>query len=516
MIATATIYDIMLVLFPTFCLCFAAYFILKKSFFFKKEDKKKDNKDGDFKGIQDMKIIKNNVDVDSEPNKDKLEIIDQDKNKPENQIKELKERMSEMEKKMNKIGMENYELKDKMKITDLNLMIQKSEINILQIKNNTFLNSFKILYFRKIANILLYDIFNNYWNQFYQTKPIFRNEQKPEYKAKPFPVIIAKEPINGLKINDINLLIDYLMFIKDFTSSFIHIEKKYPIQIEILFSLFEEKNIIKDENTNEYSIDSSILINTILGEKEKEKIEEQKNDEISISEEINEISTKEKAENIINIPIKIAANNEANNGNGNSSDNGISTNVENNEKEKQSDDIFEKNEKDELMKKIDEIIVRLSENYQNKNYSMEEELNQINELNVENLLKKKQGFSKNELLKLGNIKSLKDLISKHKDSKNGSNIIGIGFIFNEWKNSFNQSYKKSNKFKSLVVYDQKIELIDIKNVANGLIIKNEAKTLKIFGTDPGNFQGFTILDESDFQWYSEMSTKYGQSSGTSI
>ena len=133
---------------------------------------------------------------------------------------------------------------------------------------------------------------------------------------------------------------------------------------------------------------------------------------------------------------------------------------------------------------------------------MENELNQINELNVENLLEKKQGFSENELLKLKNIKSLKDLYLEHKNSKNDSYIIEIGFIFNEWKKSFNQSYKQSEEFKNLVIYDQKIELLDIKKVANGLLIKEkEKKALTIFGTDPGNFQGSDILKKSKFEWY---------------
>lgn len=54
----------------------------------------------------------------------------------------------------------------------------------------------------------------------------------------------------------------------------------------------------------------------------------------------------------------------------------------------------------------------------------------------------------------------------------------------------------------MVIYDQKIELLDIKKVANGLLIKEkEKKALTIFGTDPGNFQGSDILKKSKFEWY---------------
>jgi hypothetical protein len=95
------------------------------------------------------------------------------------------------------------------------------------------------------------------------------------------------------------------------------------------------------------------------------------------------------------------------------------------------------------------------------------------------------------------------LILKYKNSSKGSNIIDVGFIFNEWKKTFNQSYKKSDKFKYLVDYDQKINLLDIKNVAKGLLIKKETKTLKFFEKEQWNFEDFDILDESKFKWYSE-------------
>jgi len=521
MLASANIIYSLYAMLLTFFICFVTYHIIKKHFFHKKEEKIKDIKKEDFKEIQDMKqIFKNNVDA--ETDKAKKEIIGQEKNKEENKLILLEKKVTEMTQKlndvegmkakMNKMETENKEMKakvnkveEKMKITDLNLMIQNKEINILKLKNNIFLNSFKILYFRKIANILLNEIFINYKEQFYETPKIFIDKQKPAYLAKPFSIIIAKNPINKFKMNNINLLIDYLMFVKDFTSSFIHIEKKNTVQTEILFSIFQEKNIIKDEKSNEYLIDSSILINTVLGEQEKEIQEEQKDGKESFSEGINEISNQEKTDNEINIPIKNIYKNEPNNGNGHSSDNGISTNIDdngNNGKENQGDDISEKNEKDELMKKIDDIISRMNANYKNNDYSMENELNQINELNVENLLEKKQGFSENELLKLKNIKSLKDLYLEHKNSNNDSYIIEIGFIFNEWKKSFNQSYKQSEEFKNLVIYDQKIELLDIKKVANGLLIKEkEKKALTIFGTDPGNFQGSDILKKSKFEWY---------------
>ena len=65
----------------------------------------------------------------------------------------------------------------------------------------------------------------------------------------------------------INLLIDYLMFVKDFSSSFILLAEKYPVQIEILFDLFEKNKIIKDKDA--YLVPSSLLINTFFGKRFK-------------------------------------------------------------------------------------------------------------------------------------------------------------------------------------------------------------------------------------------------------
>jgi hypothetical protein len=189
MLASANIIYSLYAMLLTFFICFVTYHIIKKHFFHKKEEKIKDIKKEDFKEIQDMKqIFKNNVDA--ETDKAKKEIIGQEKNKEENKLILLEKKVTEMTQKlndvegmkakMNKMETENKEMKakvnkveEKMKITDLNLMIQNKEINILKLKNNIFLNSFKILYFRKIANILLNEIFINYKEQFYETPKIF-------------------------------------------------------------------------------------------------------------------------------------------------------------------------------------------------------------------------------------------------------------------------------------------------------------------------------------------------------
>ena len=190
------------------------------------------------------------------------------------------------------------ELNDKFKVIELDLFIHSKEINNLKRKNNILLNSlvrpyielstskyeyvkysdhfpwqapwvnsYKILYFRKISNIILDLILRKYNLCLYKTEKIFIDESKPKYKQIYFPIIIAKEKIKNIEMNTINLLIDFLMFVKDLTSSVIHLVEKFEIQIEILFEIFD-KDKIKIEQ-NDYFISSSLLINTLFGKGNK-------------------------------------------------------------------------------------------------------------------------------------------------------------------------------------------------------------------------------------------------------
>ena len=178
---------------------------------------------------------------------------------------------------------ELQEVKENLKINNLKHFINKQIINNLVRKNNMLLNSYKILYFRKISNLILDIILKNYNSSLYKTEKIFIDDTKPKYKQNFFPIIIAKEKIKNIEINKINLLLDYLMFVKDFTSSFIHLVEKCDIQIEILFDLFG-KGEIKKENDN-YLISSSFLINSLFNEEVNEnnkRINEEINKKITV------------------------------------------------------------------------------------------------------------------------------------------------------------------------------------------------------------------------------------------
>ena len=157
--------------------------------------------------------------------------------------------------------------------------------------------------------------------------------------------------------------------------------------------------------------------------------------------------------------------------------------------------------KNNLMVKIDNIINSLKFNEQN--FSENDIINKIKELNLEKLLTKENEFTKNELSKIQHIKELRDIINKNKDSLREGNIIDINYIFQEWKNSFNQSYKAEENFKKLVIYDEKIEFSELKKVASFLINAPIKEKIIISSDVPAEFKNikFDILKESQFESY---------------
>lgn len=120
------------------------------------------------------------------------------------------------------------------------------------------------------------------------------------------------------------------MYIKNFTSSFIHLAEQYPIQIEILFDLFGEEKIEKQQDY--YYVESFLLIDAIFGKKGKENVSRQNadNNKESIINEIKEdISTIQNTAILRDISNEIIENNERKSSSNNSSETGTSIKEEN-------------------------------------------------------------------------------------------------------------------------------------------------------------------------------------------
>ena len=148
----------------------------------------------------------------------------------------------------------------------------RKKIMILENHYQRIINSYKLLYFRKMSNLILEYLFEKYNQYFAKTDNFFLDETKPEEKQRKLAIIGVSNrynEISSINKNLINLIIDYLMYMKDITSSIIHISKSdYKIQIEIL-SEYIGKEI---ENTDgNYYISSLDLINLLFDDKEKEQ-----------------------------------------------------------------------------------------------------------------------------------------------------------------------------------------------------------------------------------------------------
>ena len=162
------------------------------------------------------------------------------------------------------------------------------KIGILENKYTKIVNSYKILFFRKMSNLILEDIIKQYNDNLCKTDDIFLNEEKPNEKQKKFSIIIVRKDVDnikGIEKNLINLIIDFLMYIKDVCSSIIHISKKnYLFQIEIL-SEYIGREIIKDEKDDKYYIKALDLINILfdkdeISQNDYNKINLEKNSEL--------------------------------------------------------------------------------------------------------------------------------------------------------------------------------------------------------------------------------------------
>ena len=443
-----------------------------------------------------------------------------DKLTTENKFQKIEKEMEKMKEDNTKKFKDHEEI---FKLNDLDKIIDRKRLNILEKKNDVLLSSYKILYLRKIANIFLDTILNGHSKKLYKTEKIFQDKTKPDYKKWSFPIIIAKEDINSIEINTINLLIDYLMFAKDFSSSVIHIVEKSKAQIEILFDLFGKEKI--KINNEVYTISISLLINSFFSKNIKVDIKNDNPDDSATTEE------KKKEENadivnsegnkIINQNINIINDNQEKHGSILSSENGQTTDEKskslkmffNNNNLKSSNETNictiseEDNEKAKTLKnnilfnKIDNIIENLKEYYlnNNKNVLINDVIAQIKSLDLDNLLKQDNKFSKNELLKLEKIKELNQLILNNNNLDENA-IIDAEFIFQKWQKTFHKNYKATEEFQDLVLYDENVTFSDLENAVKLLISEQE---INIFCEDPGDFKNYKIdtIAQSQFKNY---------------
>ena len=141
----------------------------------------------------------------------------------------------------------------------------KANFNYLNKKLKLMTNAYKILYMRKLANLLLNKIYNKYHSNLIKVRVQVGKIKKD--------IIVVKEnikTINNIDSIQVNLLIDFLRFIWDHSSSIIHIQDRtFQFQKEILSEYMNISNKGKKLNLEE-SVELQEIINVIF-EKEEEK-----------------------------------------------------------------------------------------------------------------------------------------------------------------------------------------------------------------------------------------------------
>ena len=368
------------------------------------------------------------------------------------------------------------------------------------------LSCYRILFFRKLANTILETLFEGEnQSSYYKTGFNFIDESKPKNLQLEFKLIIAKCDIKNVPMNEVNLLIDFYMFIKDKCSDVIHISDKNALfNLDLIIQILGEKEEITKNKNNDYILSSFQVINLLFNKSDnfdkentllKYKINEEenkleKNTDNTYSEIIdknkekkeeftkiknfleNIIETKEKEDKQIILvpnfnfsePIKNGNNNQINNG----SANGSNTSIFNGS-------ITEK----------DDIYLTI---YKLLNSDEIELITSKIKSEIELASKIELCFEKNNAL----IEQLRTEISK--------NIYDIDYLFKQWKNSFNYGYKTDDIFKKIIKFSPNITLDKIKENTTKLIGN---KVMKIYKEDASKFISMidSVLEKNSVENY---------------
>jgi hypothetical protein len=355
---------------------------------------------------QKEKIVEKFIDINEnleEKNISKIEELEKKEKKNERYIDiELgKEKIeaydnATLTKIVNNFKEEIKEIKISLNIMDeidkQNDIYYKTQFNNINKNMRLLLNSYKVLFIRKLANLLLDEIYSNY-SEFLIKVGI---SQK---------TIIAVNPkisgIGEIPCYQINLLIDFLRFIWEKCSSAIHInDENFPLQKEIFYEYL--RTIKKTSDKIEKTVEP-MEINDIIGlifEKKNENTSNPDKNDMEDSHLIKEIKNKIK----FNTP--------------------KSNNIKMNNDE---DDIFTIS----LPKpgKIDESNDKINENEIKKIIQ-----ENIKEIDISSKIAKLIGLIK---MNQEEKKNIKDNIEE----------INGKYLYNLWKNSFiNLKYKKNKEY----------------------------------------------------------------------
>ena len=407
--------------------------------------------------------------------------------------KENKEKLNENQKEIIKINKENKENKEKLnelnKKFGLEIFLRtqtkyfyKKKLNILNSKLNTVINSYKILYIRKFTHFILNSLITEYENCFALSEKIFKD------KNYQFRILVATKNIKKVSKFHINLIIDFLNFINNYSSKIIHINiTDYNFQKDFIYEIFDSNNNTSIKNNDIVKIQdiSNIIFKNEIEEKKikkskfiknnyelinllskyikkeeenKNKLKKEDNNEYEDEKEKDEGNDEEEEEEKEGNEEEEEGNEEEEEEEGNEEE----EENEGNEEEEEN----EGNEEEEEKEGNEEEIKNKEENNDEDDDEEENECDLLKKImsgkDIENLITKKE-----LLLKIKKIKEL-CLNLNLKSIKNVNNEITSTFLYNKWLESFKtKKYTLNKNYKSFIIKNQIISLKEM----NSIVIK---------------------------------------------
>ena len=179
----------------------------------------------------------------------------------------------------------------------------KTKINGINKKVKLIMNSYKILYMRKLANLLLQKIYKKYSHCLGKTFIEYGNK-KEKKKVDVIAVLPNIKKLDTVESYNINLLIDFLRFVWKKCSTGIHInDENFPFQKEILYEYLNPVKKINNKKIVNNNLEKSMKIKEIINlifEENNERDENSENFKILESDLVKEIKNKIKEGLIMN------------------------------------------------------------------------------------------------------------------------------------------------------------------------------------------------------------------------
>ena len=399
-----------------------------------KEDEKVDKQEK-----EDEKFINIEIKEGKLENKDRFSLLEEKVSRLADEVTQLNKENAKRVNEVTQLKKENTKRVkeiDDLKIS-LNIIAQineqrdiqyKSRMDVINKNMRLILNSYKLLYIRKLANIILEQIYIKYSDDLGRGKI-----QVGKNKHNIFALLPTSQQKYRTDYYQINLTIDFLRFIWDKCSSIIHLqEKDFPLQIELFHEYLKVSGSSSENIDLKEGIAIDKLINLIFNDKDSQKSKRSQN---------------QRKNNLLANAIKKLLKNKKKPNTTNKNANGDNFIIQ----------LTDSDDSDEIDVQYDE-----------------KEIKNVVKNNLEEFNVGKQ------------IKKLIKLIVNNNDFKNLIETEGVEinckYLYNKWKETFKrQNYKKKKEYQE---YFKEGKITTLEEMGKFVCKILKEKKLKIFITDP--------------------------------